>query len=526
MNLSRDRLLRKGDYVYGSFLKPEHVDGYINAVNPGDRSDLLGRFPFSARSVDDAVDSATKGAMRWRRMGLMDRAAAVRRFREQLHAQQEVLSRLVTRENGKPLWEARQEVAAALRTIDLYLDDGLGLIAPRVLEELGARTDHLPRGVVGLVCPYNLPVQLAVATSVAAILCGNSVVMKPSKFTPGIGQAIAELWDRCKLPRGVFNLVQGSGSVVGARLVSHPGLDALVFVGGYESAREVRRATVERPELPTLLMTGGKGIALVMDDAEVDRAVYEILVGACLTTGQRHNSTARVIVTERVWSALVPELVRRAGRLQVGYGFSGDTFMGPVISENYRSRYKKYGRAVMAKGHVAHVEAENVEVVGVRGNYVRPAIYEMDWRSGNGFFNEEPPGPTILLYKVSDWQEAVHLHNQALYRLCASVFTRLDSPVLGEIKEGLRTGALNINRSTIGASLRLPAIGLGRSGNGVTSGMDLLRVLTYPRAGITETRAFDKTNLVPGVSWSDSPLPSDPVTLDEDLSGALELSQE
>ncbi len=526
MNLSRDRLLRKGDYVYGSFLKPEHVDGYINAVNPGDRSDLLGRFPFSARSVDDAVDAATKGAMRWRRTGLMDRAAAVRRFREQLHTQQEVLARLVTRENGKPLWEARQEVAAALRTIDLYLDDGLGLIAPRVLEELGARTDHLPRGVVGLVCPYNLPVQLAVATSVAAILCGNSVVMKPSKFTPGIGQAIAELWDRCKLPRGVFNLVQGSGSVVGSRLVSHPGLDALVFVGGYESAREVRRSTVERPELPTLFMTGGKGIALVLDDAEVDRAVYEILVGACLTTGQRHNSTARVIVTERVWGALVPELVRRAGRLQVGYGFSGDTFMGPLISENYRSRYKKYGRAVMAKGHVAHVEAENVEVVGVRGNYVRPAIYEMDWRSGNGFFNEEPPGPTILLYKVSDWQEAVHLHNQALYRLCASVFTRLDNPVLGEVKEGVRTGALNINRSTIGASLRLPAIGLGRSGNGVTSGMDLLRVLTYPRAGITETRPFDKANLVPGVGWSETPPASDPVTLDEDLGGALELSAE
>ena len=526
MNLSRDRLLRKGDYIYGSFLKPEHVDGYINAVNPGDRSDFLGRFPFSARSVDDAVDAATKGAMRWRRMGLMDRAAAVRRFREQLHTQQEPLARLLTRENGKPLWEARQEVAAALRTIDLYLDDGLGLIAPRVLEESGARTDHLPRGVVGLVCPYNLPVQLAVATSVAAILCGNSVVMKPSKFTPGIGQAIAELWDRCKLPRGVFNLVQGSGSVVGARLVSHPGLDALVFVGSYDSAREVRRATVDRPELPTLFMTGGKGIAVVLDDAEVDRAVYEILVGACLTTGQRHNSTARVIITERVWGALVPELVRRSARLQVGYGLSGDTFMGPLISENYRSRYKKYGRAVLAKGHVAHVEAENVEVVGVRGNYVRPAIYEMDWRSGNGFFNEEPPGPTILLYKVSDWQEAVHLHNQALYRLCASVFTRLDNAVLGEVKEGLRTGALNINRSTIGASLRLPAVGLGRSGNGVTSGMDLLRVLTYPRAGITESRPFDKAHLVPGVSWSDTPQSGDAVTHDEDLGGALELSPE
>ncbi len=528
MNLSRDRLLRKGDYILGSFLKPEHVDGYINAVNPGDRSDLLGRFPFSARSVDDALEAATIGAMRWRRLGLMDRAAAVRRFRDQLQTHSETLARLVTRENGKPLWEARQEVAAAIRTIDLYLDDGLGLIAPRVLDEIGARTDHLPRGVVGLVCPYNLPVQLAVATSVAAVLCGNAVVLKPSKFTPAIGQAIAELWDRCKLPRGVFNLVQGSGSVVGTRLVSHPGLDALVFVGGYESAREVRRATVDRPELPALFLTGGKGIALVLDDAEIDRAVYEILVGACLTSGQRHNSTARVIITDKAWVSVVPELVRRASRLQIGYGLSPDTFMGPVISENFRSRYKKYGRAILQKGHRALVEADSVDVSGIRGNYVKPAIYEMDWRSGNGFLNEEPPGPTMLLYRVSDWQEAVHLHNQALYRLCASVFTKLDNPHLGEIKEGLRTGALNINRSTIGTSLRLPSVGLGRSGNGVVGGMEMLRVLTYPRAGITDSRPFDASHLVPGVGWSDAAHPAEPTTHDEDgdLGGALELSGE
>lgn len=528
MNLSRDRLLRRGDYILGSFLKPEHVDGYINAVNPGDRSDLLGRFPFSARSVDDAVDAATTGAARWRRLGLMDRAAAVRRFRDQLQTHSEALSRLVCRENGKPIWEARQELAAAVRTIDLYLDDGMGLIAPRIIEEIGARTDHLPRGVVGLVCPYNLPVQLTVATSVAAVLCGNSVVIKPSKFTPGIGQAVVELWDRCKLPRGVVNLVQGSGSVVGARLVAHPGLDALVFVGGYDSAREVRRATVERPELPALFLTGGKGIALVLDDAEVDRAVYEILVGACLTTGQRHNSTARVILTEKAWNAVVPELVRRAGRLQVGYGLSADTFMGPVISENFRSRYKKYGRAVMAKGNRALIEADSVEVPGMRGNYVRPAIYEVDWRSGTAFLNEEPPGPMMLLYKVTDWQEAVHLHNQALYRLCASVFTRLDNPHLGEVKEGLRTGALNINRSTIGTSLRLPAVGLGRAGNGVVAGIDLLRVLTYPRAGITESRPFDASHLVPGVGWSDAAHVSEATVHDEDsdLGGALELSGE
>jgi acyl-CoA reductase-like NAD-dependent aldehyde dehydrogenase len=518
---SRDRLLRKGDYVYGSFLKPEQVDGYINAVNPGDRTDVLGRFPFSTRNVDDAVELAAVGAQRWRRVGLNDRAAAVRRFREQINTHQETLARLVTRENGKPLWEARQEVQSALRTVEIYLDDGVGLLAPRIVEEISARTDYVPRGVVGVVSPYNLPVLLSVGMTAAAVLAGNAVVIKPSKFTPGVGQLIAELWDRAKLPRGVFNLVHGSGSVIGQRLVGHPGLDALLFAGSFESAREVRRATADRPELPALYQCGGKGVAIVLDDAELDRAVYEVLVGAALTSGQRHNSTARVIVTEGKFDAFAAELTRRADRLRIGYGFDPDVFMGPLISENFRTRFRKYCRAVAAKDHRVLLEGDSHEVPGYRGNYVRPGIYDVAWNRGSPFLNDEPPGPIVLLYKVKGWEEAASLHNQAQYRLSASIFGKPTSPVLNELRDSLRTGAVNINRGTIGASLRLPATGLGRSGNGIAGGIELLRVLTVPRASLTENRAFDPTNLVPGVRWGDSDTEDD-----GDLGGALELAVE
>jgi succinylglutamic semialdehyde dehydrogenase len=515
----RERLLRKGDYVYGSFIKPEQVDGYINAVNPGDRSDVLGRFPFSTRSVDDAVDCAAQGATRWRRAGLNDRAAAVRRFREQLHVAQEPLAQLLTRENGKPLWEARQEVSSATRTIDLYLDDGVGLLAPRVVDEISGRTDHVARGVVGAVCPYNLPALLAVSMSVATVLSGNTMVMKPSKFTPGVGQLIAELWDRAKLPRGVFNLVHGSGSVIGQRLVGHPGLDALLFAGSHESAREVRRATLDRPELPTLYQCGGKGIALVLDDADIDRAVYEVLVGAWLTAGQRHNSTARVIVTDRIFDRFASELVRRAQRLRIGYGFDADTFMGPVISENFRTRFRKYCRAVSAKGHVTLLEGDAADVPGLRGNYVRPGVYVIDRKLGSPFLNDEPPGPVLLLYRASTWEDAVALHNQAQFRLTASVFCSPNNPALPELREALRTGAVNLNRGTIGQSLRLPAAALGRASNGVAGGIELLRVLTVPRASLVESRPFDAANLVPGVHWNDD-------DDDGDLSGSLELAVE
>jgi len=515
----RDRLLRKGDYLHGSFVKGEQIDGYINAVNPGDRTDVIGRFPFSTHNLDEAFVSAQAGATAWRRVGLMDRAAAVRRFREHLVDAQESVARLVTRESGKPLWEARQEVASAIRAVDLYLDDGLGLIAPRLIEDISARTDYLPRGVVGVVAPYNLPVLLGVGLSAAAILGGNSVVMKPSKFTPGCGQALAELWDKCKLPRGVYNMLHGSGGVIGQRLVGHPALDALLFAGSYESAKEIRAATVERPELPMLLQCGGKGTAIVLDDAELDRAVYEVIVGACLTAGQRHNSTARVVVTRGIHDRFVAELVRRLRRVNVGWGLEPDTFMGPLISENFRNRYRRFGRALSQRGHTPLIEAEACEVPSWRGNYVRPAAYAVDWTRLDQVLVDEPLGPTLLVYRAETWEEAVDLTNRTAFRLCASVFTRPDNASLPALKDALRTGALNINRGTIGTSLRLPSLGLGRASNGIAAGIELMRVVTYPRSSLAEVRAFDPANLVPGVNWEVE-------DTDVDVTGSLEIAVE
>ncbi len=515
MRPTRERLLRKGDYVHGSFVKPESVDGYINAVNPGDRSDVLGRFPFSVRNVDEAVESAAIGARAWRRVGLMERAAAVRRFREQFGRHQDDAAHLLTRETGKPLWEARQEATAAIRSVDLFLDDGLGLIAPRVIEEIGGRADYVPRGVVGVVNPYVMPLLQAVQTTVAAVMGGNAVVMKPSKFTPAVGQHVAEMWDRCKLPRGVVNMVHGSGSVVGQKLVAHHGLDALVFAGGYDTARDIRRALIDRPEAPVLLQCGGKGIAIVLDDAEIDRAVYEVLVGACLSTGQRPNTTARVIVTAKIYEKFAGELVRRAQRITVGYGLTPDTFMGPLISENARLRFRKYCRAVVSKGHSPLLEGDAVDVPNYRGNYVRPGIYRVHWENGLAFLNDEPPGPILLVYRVKDVEEAVNVHNRAMYRPVTSVFTRLESPALVELRDTLRTGAINVNRATVGASMRLPSVAQGRSANGLAGGMELMRMMTYPRASLVETRAFDSSQLVPGVSWHDEETSEEPESVME-----------
>ncbi len=503
MKLSPDRLLRKGDYVYGSFLKPERVDGWINAVNPGDRSDALGRFAFSSASVDDAVGHAARGVARWRAVPWEERAAHVGAFRKALHAQSDPLARLLVRENGKPVWEARQEVAAAVRAVDLYLEEAPHVLAARTLADGSARSEALPRGVVAAVSPYAQPLLNGVAVSVASVLAGNALVLKPSKFSPGIGQAIAELWDQCRLPRGVFNMVQGSGSVVGHALVSHPDIDALCFTGSYEGANEVRRATSARPELPSIFQCGGKGVALVLPTADLVHAVYEVMVGAFLTTGQRPYSTARVLVHQDVWNAFTRSLVAHARNLRVGYGFDDDVFMGPVISENFRTRSRKYGKAVESKGHALLLDGGATDVAGRRGNYLGPSIYAVDPDAPVAFFNDEPPGPILLCYRVRDLDHAVAVHEQVRFRSVTSVFVDPDAPEAQRLVSELHTGALHFNRATISVSMRLPTLARGRASNGVPAGIDLLRNLTAPRSMLVGSRATDESRMLPGVRWDE-----------------------
>ncbi len=520
MDDSRDRLVRKGDYVYGSFMRPEQVDGYINGINPGDRSDVLGRFCFSGASVDDAIDHARLAARIWGTVSVPDRATCLKRFRQAVAKSRERLVQIITRETGKPVWESRSEVIETLKTLDVLLDRGLRALSPIVLDDQPGRSDRLARGVVVILCPYNQPVLITATYCAAAILGGNSVVYKPSKFTPGSGQLIAELWDQCRMPRGVVNMVQGSGSGVGKRLIAHPDIDALVVTGSFSTAMEVRRAIFDRPDLQVIYESGGKGIAVVLDGCDMDRAVYEVMTGSFLTTGQRHDSTGRVIVEQSIYERFVSMLVDQTKRLDVGYGFDSEVFMGPVISENSRSRFRRYGRALAQKGHRALLEGQSLTRTNQRGFYVSPAIHEVDWTGGSAFLNEEPPGPTLLVYPVRGIDEALALHNQAYYRLSCALFPSQEHD-LDYLASRLRTGRLLINRATTTRALTLPAVGLGRAGTGSDNGIGLVEKLTYPRAHMVETRAFDATYTLPGTNWDD--IPSDQLMeVEADVSAMLE----
>jgi acyl-CoA reductase-like NAD-dependent aldehyde dehydrogenase len=297
-------------------------------------------------------------------------------------------------------------------------------------------------------------------------------------------------------------------------LSSHPGVDALLFTGSFKTSMAVRKAVFKRPELPVIYQTGGKGIAIVLNDAELERSVYEVMVGAFLTAGQRHNSTARVIVTQKIYERWVHELSHRSTQANVGYGFQDKTFMGPLISENLRSRYRKYARAVEARGHRVVLGGSTPKVNKRKGFYVTPSIFAMDVESDHLFLNEEPPGPILLVYRVKDEAAAIDLHNRSVYRLTTSVFTQRTGSKLNRFTDRLQTGALNVNRATIGRSMRLAQMGLGRSSGAVACGLDLVRALSHPRAYLHETRDFDSTMAAPGSNWRETDLVHDALDTD------------
>jgi len=498
----RLQLVLKGNYINGSFEKPEHVDGYVNCINPGERTDVIGKFPFSTQSVDDAFTSAREALPRWSQYSINERTTAVSNFAEVLKIHQQASVQLIARDSGKPIWEAEHEVQATLHFMEVLLDDGLEALAPRVLEGKEGRTVYAPRGVVGLLCPHTPSLYTISVQTAAAILAGNTVVYKPSKYTPAIGQHVAELWDRCRLPRGVVNMVQGSGAIVGQHIANHKELNALVFTGNFTGATALRKVFFRRPEVAVVYQTGGKGIAIVLNDADLEQAVYEVMVGAFLTSGMRHNSTGRVIVEGEIYDQFVANLVDRSGRIAIGHPEEVGVFMGPMISDGHRNRCRKYLSLLESEGHIPLLVGGRFEIEGQKGFYCAPSITFIDHKRLNPCLNEPPQGPTLLVYRVDNADEAIELHNRAVYRHTCSIFSKSRGPF--GLENRLMSGGINFNRATIGASRRLPSMGLGRASGHKQGGLGLLRSLTFPKAVLRETRPFDSTMAIPGTNWSDS----------------------
>ncbi len=509
--MTRATLDRPGDFLGGRFVSVATSaakgapDGDLVVRSPADLDDLVGVHAVSLAHVDRAVDVARDAWPSWRRASGDERYRLLRAYRDRLRVHQEAIAETIAREAGKPLWEARGEASALSAKVDVMLGEGAAWTRDRRIEELPGEIRYRPHGVLAVIGPFNFPGHLPNGQIVPALALGNTVVFKPSERTPNTAVWIARCMHEAGLPPGVFNLVQGRAESA-QRLVEHEGVDGVLFTGSARVGRAIARATSERPGKLVALELGGKNASIVLDDIARDARALEhvarqISFGAFVTAGQRCTATSRVYATPGVIDALTERIATAARHAVVGYPLDDDVFLGPMIADEARAAFNEATRCAREGGYEAIVGGGSCSVAGRRGYYQRPSVHRAPDGALDveGYTQRELFGPDVAVYPVSDLDEAIARTNATRYGLSASVFTHSES-VFEHAADGLRVGVLNWNRSTAGASGRLPFGGVKDSGNhrpaGVTAGL----LCAYPQAVLLRAEDWDEAQKWPGLA--------------------------
>jgi len=473
----------RGDFIDGRFRGAERGDGEIARDCPAEPERRIGLFPTRLDAVDDAVAAARRAQPAWARRSILERAGALERMKDAIGARSDELARLVALEIGKAIWEARTEVAGLANKIDVTMKEAAGEIAPRRPERLSGATEWRPLGVVAVLGPFNFPLHLPHGQIVAALLAGNAVVFKPSELAPATGQLYAELMDAAGLPPGVFNLVQGAAAA-GARLSASREVDGVLFTGSSGTGRRILESTLDQPGKLVALEMGGKNAAVVLRDADLDRAAVEIAQGATLTSGQRCTATSRLVVERPVEQALCDRIARIFRGLRIGHPLDEGTYMGPLVCEAARARY--LDALSLAGGDAELIVAGGALDSLPAGAYVAPSLRRVTRRDPmSRYQREELFGPDLAVYPVEDLDEAIAVANDTEYGLCASLFSA-SRPAWDTFRAGVRAGVLHWNRATTGASGRLAFGGLGRSGNHRPAGILMIRACVVPVATLED----------------------------------------
>jgi succinylglutamic semialdehyde dehydrogenase len=471
-----------GDYIAGQWTKPLTPDGEITLHSPADTNDLIATHLFALRHVDSAIDAAQRAFRPWRRTANDERDACLRRYQAALRQHAEDIAITITREVGKPLSEARGEVTAMISKIDLSLSEGRQWTPDTVLNDLPGEIRHRPLGVLTVIGPFNFPGHLPNGQIVPALAAGNTVVFKPSEKAPGTGAWIAQCIHEAGFPKGVFNLVQGQATVA-QKLVQHDEIAGILFTGSLAVGKAILKANVERVDRLIALELGGKNASIVFDDADLDHAVEQVAFAAYATSGQRCTSTSRVIVSEKIADAFCSKLIKKTQQLIIGYPFDANVFMGPVISSTTRNSILDAQKHAHDSGCEVLVKGQVVDVPGHPGWYLSPSLLKIP--SSNlhipGYSDTELFGPDLAVYTAHDIDSAIELANRTPFGLVAAVFTR-STATFNYCADELEVGIVHFNRSTAGASSRLPFGGIKSSGNHRPAGIFAGRLCSYPQA--------------------------------------------
>lgn len=492
----------RGDFVDGRWVTSDRPDGSFLDVSPGDLNDQVMKVSFRHDHIEEACRSAKKAFREWAKMPYESRKALVLKLKELFDSNVEQMAQLISRDTGKALWDATTEAKALGSKIDITINHSMNLVADERITNALPQVDGVvrfkARGVMAVVGPFNFPAHLPNGHIIPALLTGNTIVFKPSEQTPAVGQFYAELVERAGFPAGVFNLVQGDGEA-GRRLCANEDVDGILFTGSYEVGLKIKQETLTHYWKLLALEMGGKNATVVWDDADLDKAIYETLVGAYMSTGQRCSCTSRIILHDKIADEFTERFYQAAKKLSIGH-WSENPFMGPLINGQAVEKYLRF-QEIANRENCESLMRGKVLDLKHKGHYVTPSIHLVKKFDPSSMYQKsEIFGPNVAIYRSSDFNETMKIVNSSGYGLVMALFSK-NKELYEQALLDARVGLLNWNRTTNGASSRLPFGGMGKSGNDRPSAHFAVQYCTVPVASLEDPTAYDPTKVLPGMNY-------------------------
>ncbi len=435
------------------------------SLNPSDTRDRVARVPDGGPAeVDQAVAAARAAFPGWADASPEVRADVLDRAGTLLLERREQIGRLLAREEGKTLAEGVGETARAGRIFRYFAGEAIrrhGQNLDSVRPGVEARTRREAVGVYGLITPWNFPIAIPAWKAAPALAFGNTVVLKPAGPTPATAWVLAELLHEAGAPAGVFNLVLGRGRV-GQAIVDHPGVDAVSFTGSQSVGAGVAAGAVARQARVQLEM-GGKNPLVVLDDADLDRAVAIALDGSFFATGQRCTASSRLIVTDGIHDRFVAALAEKVAALRVGDALDPQTQMGPAVSEDQMEQSYRYIDIAVGEGGRLVTGGQRLRL-DKPGWYVQPALIA-DTAADMRINCEEVFGPVAATVRVRNYEEALEVANRGEFGLSAGIVTS-SLKHAQDFQRRMRAGMVMVNLPTAGVDYHVPFGGVKKSSYG------------------------------------------------------------
>jgi len=460
-----------GNLIDGEWV-PSKTGRTFTDHNPSDTRQIVATFPDSgAEDIAAAVEAATRAFRSWRLVPAPKRGEIVFRMGEILARRKEELARAMALEMGKPLSEARGDVQEGIDVCFHIGGEGRrlhGFTTPSELPDKTCYTTRQPVGVCGLIAPWNFPLAIPSWKLIPALVCGNTVVLKPSSDAPLLAWHLASIAVEAGAPRGVVNFVTGTGAAAGEAITRHPGVTLVSFTGSSETGRRVAIACAEGHKRVSLEM-GGKNALLVCDDADLDLAVDGALWGAFGTAGQRCTATSRVIVDRAVHDGFVRRLVERTRALRAGDPLDERHDLGPLVSQAQLEKVGKYVGIGLEEGAKLACGGTRLEEGALQhGFFFAPTVFTGVTPSMR-IAREEIFGPVVSVLAADGFDAAIRMANDTVYGLSSAIYTRDVNRAFRAARD-LEAGITYINSSTIGAETHLPFGGTKQTGNGHREG--------------------------------------------------------